>query len=162
LGFALLGVSHRSAYHGLRRSSSCVLSDPADGGHPSRTHLRVSIADRLPRPVAGPRPLLGFRTFPNPNVQVIRNPGYVFTSPATRHYWRFDRILGLPRLCRSRPDWLSVPDESFFRPQGSAPRDVKCPSSPAVAEHAAHASPCMFSRLERDVCCGLLLFCCPK
>lgn len=27
----------------------------------------------------------------------------------------------------------------------------KCPSSPTEVEHAAHASPCMFSRLERDV-----------
>jgi hypothetical protein len=35
--------------------------------------------------------------------------------------------------------------------QGSAPRDVKCPSSPTEVKHAAHASPCMFSRLERDV-----------
>lgn len=44
------------------------------------------------------------------------------------------------------------------RPQGSAPRDVKCPSSPAEAKHAAYASPCMFSRLERDVIeCFLVL-----
>lgn len=27
----------------------------------------------------------------------------------------------------------------------------KCPSSPTEVKHAAHASPCMFSRLERDV-----------
>ncbi|KAH9577752.1 hypothetical protein LSM04_002463 [Trypanosoma melophagium] len=37
---------------------------------------------------------------------------------------------------------------------GSAPRDVKCPSSPAEAKHAAHASPCTFSRLERDARSG--------
>jgi hypothetical protein len=60
LGFALLGVSDRSACRGLHRDSSCVLNDSADGGHPSRTHLRVSITERLPQPVAGPRPLLGF------------------------------------------------------------------------------------------------------
>jgi len=47
---------------------------------------------------------------------------------------------------------------NVMRAQGSAPRDVKCPSSPTEVKHAAHASPCMFSRLERDVsvffCCG--------
>ena len=48
---------------------------------------------------------------------------------------------------------LFVPEHENFRPQGSAPRDVRCPSSPTEVKHAAHASPCMFSRLERDVVC---------
>jgi hypothetical protein len=112
LGFALLGVYDRLACRGLRRNSSCVLNGPADGGHPNRMHLRVSIAKRLPRFVAEPRPLLGFRTFPYPDVQVARNPGYVFTSPAIHHYWRPVRILGLLRPYRSRLDWLSVPGEN--------------------------------------------------
>jgi len=86
LGFALLGVSHRSAGHGLHRDSSYVLGDPADGGHPNRVHLRVSITERLSRLVAKPRPLLGFCTFPDPDVQVTDSPGYVFTSPASCHY----------------------------------------------------------------------------
>jgi hypothetical protein len=96
LGFALLGVSHRSACHGLRRDSSCVLGDSADGGHPNRVHLRVSITERLSQFVAEPGPLLGFRTFPNPDVRVTGRPGYVFASPAIHHCWRSFRILGLP------------------------------------------------------------------
>jgi hypothetical protein len=96
LGFALLGVFDRSACHDLRRDSSCVLNGPADGGHPDRMHLGVSIAEQLPRLVAEPGPLLGFRTFPCPDVQVTGSPGYVFTSPAIRHCWRPVRILGLP------------------------------------------------------------------
>jgi hypothetical protein len=44
------------------------------------------------------------------------------------------------------------------RPLGLAPRDVKCPSSPGQRpKRAAHASPCMFSRLERDVESGCFL-----
>jgi hypothetical protein len=86
MGFALLGVSDRSACRDLRRDSSYALSDPADGGHPNHMHLRVSITERLARLVAEPRPLLGFRTAPCPDVQVTDNPGYVFTSPAFRHH----------------------------------------------------------------------------
>jgi hypothetical protein len=52
LGFALLGGFRPPACCDLRRNSSYVLSDSADGGHPSRMHLRVSIAGRLPRLVA--------------------------------------------------------------------------------------------------------------
>ena len=38
------------------------------------------------------------------------------------------------------------------RLQGSTSRDVKCPSSPGTSpRHAVYASPCVFSRLERDV-----------
>jgi len=85
LGFPLLGASDRPACHDLRRDSSCVLSGSADGGHPNRMHLRVSMTERLPRFVAEPEPLLGFRTFPDPSVQVADSPGYVFTSPAVRH-----------------------------------------------------------------------------
>jgi len=96
LGFALLGVFDRPACRGLRRNSSYVLNGPADGGHPDRMHLRVSLAEQLPRLVAGSGPLLGFRTFPRPDVQASGSPGYVFTSPAIRHYWRLIRILGLP------------------------------------------------------------------
>jgi len=40
--------SNRSACRDLRRGSFCVLSDSADGGHPNRTHLKVSITERLP------------------------------------------------------------------------------------------------------------------
>jgi hypothetical protein len=108
----LLGVSHRPACRDSRRNSSYVLSGSADGGHPGRMHLRVSIARRLPRPVAGPGPLLGSHTFPFPSVRAANNPGYVFTSPGRHHYWWPHRILGLSRLCRSRPDRTSVPGES--------------------------------------------------
>jgi len=87
LGFALLGVFDYPACRDLRRDSSCVLSGSADGGHPDRMHLRVSIAGKLPRLVAESGPLLGFRTFPFPGVQIAGNPGYVFTSPAIHHYW---------------------------------------------------------------------------
>jgi hypothetical protein len=107
----LLGVSHRPACCDSRRNSSYVLSGSADGGHPGRMHLRVSIARRLPRPVAGPGPLLGSHTFPFPSVRAANNPGYVFTSPGRHHYWWPHRILGLSRLCRSRPDRTSVPGE---------------------------------------------------
>lgn len=48
LGFALIGGCDHLACRDLRRNSSCVLSGPADGGHPDRMHLRVSIAKRLP------------------------------------------------------------------------------------------------------------------
>jgi hypothetical protein len=75
LGFALLGVSDRSACRGLHRDSSCVLNDSADGGHPSRTHLRVSITERLPQPVAGPRPLLGFLHLSASKHSSQREPG---------------------------------------------------------------------------------------
>jgi len=85
LGFALLGVSRCLAGRGFHRNSSYVLSDPADGGHPKRMHPRVSIAKRHPRFVTDPGPLVGFRTFPHPDVQAADDPGYVFTSPATRH-----------------------------------------------------------------------------
>jgi hypothetical protein len=114
----LLGVSHRPACRDSRRNSSYVLSGSADGGHPGRMHLRVSIARRLPRPVAGPGPLLGSHTFPFPSVRAANNPGYVFTSPGRHHYWWPHRILGLSRLCRSRPDRTSVPGEtaSLIRP----------------------------------------------
>jgi len=40
--------SIRSVCRGLHRSSSYVLNDSADGGHPNRTHLKVSITERLP------------------------------------------------------------------------------------------------------------------
>jgi len=86
VGFALLGGSDRLACRGLHRNSSYVLSGPTDGGHPSHVHQRVSIAKRLPRSVAGSGPLLGFRTFPHPDVQIADNPGYVFSSPDTCHY----------------------------------------------------------------------------
>jgi len=56
MGFALLGVSDRPACRDLRRNSSSVLNDPADGGHPNRMHLRVSIAERLPCPLPGRTP----------------------------------------------------------------------------------------------------------
>jgi hypothetical protein len=56
MGFTLLGVSDRPACRDLRRDSSCVLNDPADGGHPNRMHLRVSVTERLPWPVAGQDP----------------------------------------------------------------------------------------------------------
>jgi hypothetical protein len=85
LGFALLGVSCCPACRDLRRNSSYVLNDSADGGHPNHMHLRVSLAGQLPRFVAEPRPLLGFRTLPHPSVQVADNPGYEFTSPDSRH-----------------------------------------------------------------------------
>jgi hypothetical protein len=39
----------------------------------------------FPGPLTEPGPLLGFRTFPHPDVQVRCDPGYVFTSPASRH-----------------------------------------------------------------------------
>jgi len=78
VGFALLGGSDRLACRSLHRDSSYVLSSPADGGHPSHVHQRVSITKRLPRSVAGSGPLLGFRTFPHPDVQALNNPGYVF------------------------------------------------------------------------------------
>jgi hypothetical protein len=96
LGFALLGVFDRPACRGLHRDSSYVLSGSADGGHPNRMHLRVSLAERLPQLVAEPGPLLGFRTFPLPDVRATGDPGYVFTSPASRHCWRPVRILGPP------------------------------------------------------------------
>jgi hypothetical protein len=86
VGFALLGVSHRLACRGLHRNSSYVLGSPTDGGHSSRVHQRVSIAKRLSRSVAGSGPLLGFRTFPSPSVQIHDNPGYVFSSPDACHY----------------------------------------------------------------------------
>lgn len=56
MGFALLGVFRYSACHGLHRDSSYVLSGSADGGHPNRMHLRVSITEQLPRFVAEPDP----------------------------------------------------------------------------------------------------------
>ncbi|KAH9597414.1 hypothetical protein LSM04_004394 [Trypanosoma melophagium] len=66
-----------------------------------------------------------------------------------------------PRLFRQDAgDVEATASSASSPPQGSAPRDVKCPSSPAEAKHAAHASPCMFSRLERDAksgCVGVLL-----
>jgi hypothetical protein len=75
LGFALLGVSDRPACRGLRRDSSFVLNGSADGGHPSRMHLRVSITERLPRPVAGSGPLLGFSHLSVSRCSNQRQPG---------------------------------------------------------------------------------------
>jgi hypothetical protein len=87
LGFAPLGVSHRSACRGLHRDSSYVLGDSADGGHPSRVHLRVSITEQLPDTLPCRDPFWGSCTFPRPDVRASGNPGYEFTSPGTHHYW---------------------------------------------------------------------------
>ena len=38
-----------------------------------------------------------------------------------------------------------------IRPQGLAPRDVGSLELQLTLKHTAYASPCMFSRLERDV-----------
>ena len=38
-----------------------------------------------------------------------------------------------------------------IRPQGLAPRDVRSLEPQLTPRHTAYASPCMFSRLERDV-----------
>lgn|GEM_PF-3465177 len=56
MGFALLGACHRPACHSLRCGSSYALSNPADVGHPGRTRLGVSVAERLPQPVSEPDP----------------------------------------------------------------------------------------------------------
>lgn len=55
-------------------------------------------------------------------------------------------------LNRSRFKGCWVPEHERSRPLGLAPRDVKGPSRSCHKQnHAAHASPCIFSRLERDV-----------
>lgn len=47
--------------------------------------------------------------------------------------------------------WNSLSLSMKFQASRFSASGRKCPSSPTIVKHAAHASPCMFSRLERDV-----------
>jgi hypothetical protein len=108
LGFAPLGVSHRSACRGLHRDSSYVLGDSADGGHPSRVHLRVSITEQLPDtlPCRTPSGVLApshVQTFEPAATRAMSSPHRAPTITGEP-----DRILGLSQLYRSRLE-MAVP-----------------------------------------------------
>lgn len=58
--------------------------------------------------------------------------------------------------CCPKTHCLDVSLSMKFQASRFSASGRKCPSSPTEMEHAAHASPCMFSRLERDLSLVLL------
>jgi hypothetical protein len=142
LGFALLGVSDRPACRGLRRDSSFVLNGSADGGHPSRMHLRVSITERLPRPVAGSGPLLGFSHLSVSRCSNQRQPGLCV------------HLTGRPPLQVARAGSLGCRDSTgatWRKPAASSDtRPVSATHVFRVLPVTAKPSGCPFARFKAD------------